>query len=188
MQLATSSMLGIIKRALPAFTYSIFTQQPYEVGTVTVLILQMETEARRGELAVGHPLLQECECRQSGSKRNVSVRENEVWRCKQVDLAALGVRSDMGLQNERAGLPTGGSVCTGGPEGWGGRLPGECTGATWSSTTAVNQVPVIALQAPRGRRDPSGCLRKMKPRGDTEKERDSSEVTQPVSGKLRPQT
>lgn len=73
----------------------------------------------------------------------------------------------MGLQNERAGLPKGGSVCMGGPEGWGRQAPGGVALGPPGAPcfTDANQVPVIALQTPRGRRDPSGCLRKRKPRG-----------------------
>ena len=50
-------------------------------------------------------------------------RENEVWRCKQVDLAALGVRSEGAAY---------GRLCL---HGWPGRVrdAGSPGSATWSS-------------------------------------------------------
>ena len=83
-----------------------------------------------------------------------------------MDLAALGVRADGAA--ERKGWAAYGRLCL---HGWPGGVgeassQGSALGPPGAPCfTAVNQVPVIALQTPRGRRDPSGCLRKMKPRG-----------------------
>ena len=60
--------------------------------------------------AVG--LQEECECPGKMRFGGVSRWTWQLWELGQ-----------MGLQNERAGLPTGGSVCTGSPEGWGRQAP-----------------------------------------------------------------
>lgn len=127
-----------------------------------------EAEAGRGRLALGYPgsACESLACPREGpgGRRAFGGPAGGRRRWSSQPRNA----GQMGLQEERAGLPTPGPECLNGPGmgGGGWHSGGEALGPQGApGFTAMNPVPAIVLWTPRARRVPSGWSRKREPRG-----------------------